>query len=242
MFAEKDKPAAAVVQPKMKQKVLMSWSSGKDSAWALYKLQQNPAIDLAGLFCTVTKAFDRVAMHGVRVDLLRSQARSIGLPLEVIEIPHPCSNAEYEAIMGRFVARAKNDNIDCFAFGDLFLEDVRNYRVEKLEGSGIEAIFPLWGIPTDQLVLEMINNGLRMVTTCIDPKKIPAAFIGREFNQEFLDALPDQVDPCGENGEFHSFVFAGPMFSEQIEISVGEIVHRDGYLFADILPNSAVRA
>lgn len=223
----------------MKKKVLMSWSSGKDSAWALYKLQQNPEIDLAGLFCTVTKAFDRVTMHGVRVELLLKQAESIGLPMEVIEIPYPCCNAEYEEIMGQFVASAKNDNIDCFAFGDLFLEDVRNYRAEKMEGTGIEAIFPLWGIPTDRLLTEMIDGGLRMVTTCINPKQIPEEFVGREFNQAFLDALPEHVDPCGENGEFHSFVFDGPMFSERIEISVGDIVHRDGYLFADILPNSA---
>ena len=220
----------------MKRKVLMSWSSGKDSAWALHKLQQNPDIDLLGLFCTVNKEFDRVAMHGVRVGLLQKQADSIGLPLQIIEIPNPCSNADYETIMGQFVERAKSDNIDCFAFGDLFLEDVRNYREEKLKGSGIKPIFPIWGMPTDKLSREMISSGLRTVITCINPKQTPKQFIGREFDDGFLDELPDTVDPCGENGEFHSFVFDGPMFKEKIEIVVGDIVQREGFIFADVLP------
>ena len=222
----------------MKRKALMSWSSGKDSAWALHKLQQNPEIDLVGLFCTVNKEFDRVAMHGVRVELLQKQAKSIGLPLEIIEIPYPCSNAEYEKIMGQFVERAKIDNIEYFAFGDLFLEDVRNYREEKLKGSGIKPIFPIWGIPTDKLSREMISSGLRTVITCINPKQIPKEFVGREFDEGFLDSLPETIDPCGENGEFHSFVFDGPMFKEQIEIFLGDIVHRDGFVFADVLPKS----
>jgi len=222
----------------MKRKTLMSWSSGKDSAWALYQLQMNPEIALAGLFCTVNKEFGRVAMHGVRVELLRKQAESIGLPLEIIEIPYPCSNAEYENIMGQFVERAKNDNIEYFAFGDLFLEDVRNYREEKLRGSGIKPIFPIWGIPTDKLSREMINGGLKTVITCINPKQIPKEFVGKEFDEDFLDSLPKTVDPCGENGEFHSFVFDGPMFKEKIEIVVGDIVHRDDFVFADVLPKS----
>ena len=222
----------------MKRKTLMSWSSGKDSAWALYKGQQNREIDLVGLFCTVNKKFDRVAMHGVRTELLQKQAKSIGLPLEIIEIPYPCSNVEYEKIIGQFVERAKNDNIEYFAFGDLFLEDVRNYREEKLKSSGIKPIFPIWGIATDKLSREMINNGLRIVITCINPKQIPEEFVGREFNENFLDSLPETIDPCGENGEFHSFVFDGPMFKEKIEIFVGDIVHRDDFVFADILPKS----
>lgn len=222
----------------MKGKALMSWSSGKDSAWALHKLQQNPEIDLVGLFCTVNKEFDRVAMHGVRVELLQKQAKSIGLPLEIIEIPHPCSNAEYEKIMGQFVERAKNDNIEYFAFGDLFLEDVRNYREQMLKGSGISPIFPVWGIPTDKLSREMIGGGLRTVITCIDPKQTPKEFVGKEFDKSFLDSLPETIDPCGENGEFHSFVFDGPMFREKIEIFVGDIVHRDDFVFADVLPKS----
>ena len=203
----------------MKRKALMSWSSGKDSAWALHKLQKNPEIDLVGLFCTVNKEFDRVAMHGVRVELLQKQAKSIGLPLVIIEIPYPCSNVEYEKIMGQFVDRAKIDNIEYFAFGDLFLEDIRNYREEKLKGSGIKPIFPIWGIPTDKLSREMISSGLRSVITCINPKQIPKEFVGREFDESFLDSLPEAIDPCGENGEFHSFAFDGPMFKEQIEIS-----------------------
>lgn len=216
----------------------MSWSSGKDSAWALHKLQQDVEIDLVGLFCTVNKEFDRVAMHGVRVELLQKQANSVGLPLEIIEIPYPCSNAEYEKIMGQFVERAKNNNIEHFAFGDLFLEDVRNYREEKLKVSGIKPIFPLWGMATNRLSREMIRGGLRTVITCIDPKQMPKEFIGKTFDEKFLNSLPETIDPCGENGEFHSFVFDGPMFKEKIEVVVGDIVQRDNFIFADILPKS----
>ncbi|MBW1650391.1 MAG: diphthine--ammonia ligase [Deltaproteobacteria bacterium] len=221
----------------MRKKALMSWSSGKDSAWALYELQQkwNMEIDLVGLFCTVNKEFDRVAMHGVRVELLRKQAKSIGLPLKIIEIPYPCSNAEYEKIMRQFVKRAKKDNIEYVAFGDLFLQNVRNYREEKLKDSGIKPIFPIWGMPTDKLSREMIKGGLKTVITCIDSKQIPTKFIGKEFDENFLDSLPDITDHCGENGEFHSFVFDGPMFKEQIEIVLGDIIHRDDFVFADIL-------
>jgi len=223
----------------MRRKTLMSWSSGKDSAWALFQLQQNPEITLVGIFCTVNKEYDRVAMHGVRVELLRQQADSIGLPLEIIEIPYPCSNAEYEKIMGQFVERAKKDNIVHFAFGDLFLEEVRAYREEKLKGSGINPIFPIWGIPTDKLSREMISGGLKTVITCINPKQMPKELIGREFDENFLDSLPETVDPCGENGEFHSFVFDGPMFNEKLEIVVGDIVHRDNFVFADVLPKNS---
>ncbi len=214
----------------------MSWSSGKDSAWALYKLLQNPKINLAGLFCTVNKKFDRVAMHGVRIELLRRQADSIGLPLEIIEIPYPCGNSEYENIMGGFVKRSKEKDVEMFAFGDLFLEDVRNYREKQLKNSGINPFFPIWGIPTDALSREMIDSGLRTVITCVDPKQIPKEFVGREFDNNFLASLPETVDPCGENGEFHTFVFDGQMFKEKIEIVSGDIVYRDNFVFADILP------
>jgi len=219
----------------MRNKTLMSWSSGKDSAWALFQLQQNPEINLVGLFCTVNKEFDRVAMHGVRVELLRKQAESIGLPLDIIEIPYPCGNNEYEYIMGQFVEKAKGKNIVHFAFGDLFLEDVRAYREEKLKDSGISPIFPIWGISTEKLSRKMINSGLKIVITCINPKQIPIEFIGKEYNDNFLNALPDTVDPCGENGEFHSFVFDGPMFKEKINIVVGDIVYRNKFIFADVL-------
>jgi uncharacterized protein (TIGR00290 family) len=222
----------------MKGKTLVSWSSGKDSAWALHKLQQNPEIDLVGLFCTVNKEFKRVAMHGVRVELLQRQAKNIGLPLQIIEIPYPCSNAEYEEILGQFVKGAKHDHIEYFAFGDLFLEDVRDYREEKLKESGIKPIFPIWGMPTDELSREMLSSGLRAVIACINPKQIAKDFVGREFDECFLDSLPETVDPCGENGEFHTFVFDGPMFKQPIEIFVGDVVDRDDFVFADILPKN----
>ena len=215
----------------------MSWSSGKDCAWAFYKLQQNPEIDIDGLFSTVNSEFNRVAMHAVRVELLQQQAKCIGLPLEIIEIPYPCSNELYEEIMARFVETSKKANIENIAFGDLYLEDVRNYREEKLNGTGITPIFPIWGIPTNQLSKEMIGSGLRAVITCVDPKQIPKEFIGREYNESFLNDLPEGVDPCGENGEFHSFVFDGPMFNKHMEISLGNVVHRDGFVFIDVVEN-----
>jgi len=218
----------------MKARTLMSWSSGKDSAWALYKLQQDPEIAVDGLFCTVNIEFNRVAMHAVRVDLLQQQAENIGLPLEIIEIPYPCSNEQYEEIMARFVKGAKGESIEQFAFGDLYLEDVRSYREGKLNSSGIKPIFPIWGIPTDKLARQMIRSGVRAVVTCVDPKQLPKEFIGREFNESFLNDLPQGVDPCGENGEFHSFVFNGPMFHKPIEISLGEVVDRDGFVFIDL--------
>ena len=220
----------------MKKKTLLSWSSGKDAAWALYKLQKDPDVEVAGLFCTVNKTANRVAMHNSRVELLKRQAESIGLPMELIEIPNPCSDAEYGRIMGQFVEKAKAEKIDCFAFGDLFLEDIRTYREEKMKDTGIKILFPLWNIPTGELANEMIQNGLKAITVSIDPKQIPPEFIAKEFDQEFLDSLPESIDPCGENGEFHTFVFDGPMFKEKIEIVEGEVFHRDGFTFADILP------
>lgn len=219
----------------MKKKALMSWSTGKDSAWTLYKLQQNQDVELVGLFCTINKEFERVAIHGVRVELLKQQAERLRLPIEIIELPYPCSNADYETIMGQFIERAKGQAIEYFAFGDLFLEDIRNYREKQFKGSGIKPIFPIWGIPTDELSRDMVSSGVRAVITCIDPKQIPEEFVGRVYDDDFLDALPDTVDPCGENGEFHSFAFSGPMFKEPIDIVVGDIVHRDGFVFADVL-------
>ena len=219
----------------MKRKTLMSWSSGKDSAWALHTLQQDSSIELTGLFCTVNKEFDRVAMHGVRVELLKLQAERIGLPLTIIEIPFPCSNEQYSDIMGQFVETAKRDQVQCFAFGDLFLEDIRRYREAQLVGSGIEPIFPLWGLATDVLARQMIDAGLRAVITCIDPKQTPENVAGEEFTAALLERLPASVDPCGENGEFHSFVFDGPMFQHRIDVQVGEVVTRDNFVFADVL-------
>jgi uncharacterized protein (TIGR00290 family) len=220
----------------MKKKTVMSWSSGKDSAWALYQLQNDPTIDLKGLLCTVNKDFDRVAMHGVRVELLQAQAQSIGLPLEIIELPYPCSNEDYEAIMRGVVQKMQDDGIECMAFGDLYLQDIRAYREEKLVGSGIEPIFPLWEIPTDQLAREMLAGGLKTVITSVDPKQISSEFAGRQYDEAFIAALPDSADPCGENGEFHSFVYDGPMFRQPVKVEVGEVVERDGFFFADVMP------
>lgn len=220
----------------MGKKTLLSWSSGKDSAWALHALQQQQEIDVVGLFCTVNKTFNRVAMHAVRVELLQQQANSTGLPLHIIEIPYPCSNEDYRQAMATFVAKAKQAGIECFAFGDLFLEDIRRYREDRLAGTGITPIFPLWGIATPQLAETMIAGGLQAIITCIDPNCLDANFAGREYNQEFLAALPATADPCGENGEFHSFAYAGPMFRTPIATMLGETVHRDGFVFADLLP------
>ena len=222
----------------MRKKTLLSWSSGKDSAWALYRLQQEPGIEVAGLFCTVNQEFDRVAMHGVRRELLDLQAERAGLPLDVIDIPYPCSNDEYEARMIAFIEQAKADQVEYCAFGDLYLEEVRRYREDNLAGTGITPLFPLWGIPTGELSREMINNGLKAIVTCIDPKSMPEQFAGKEYNESFLADIPNGVDPCGENGEFHSFAFAGPMFKESIEVSAGEIVHRDGFVFSELLLNA----
>ena len=213
---------------------MLSWSSGKDSAWTLHRLQQDPDVELIGLFSTINKAFNRVAMHAVRVKLLAQQADRIGLPLHLIDIPFPCSNREYEQAMGAFIEKATMLDIDCFAFGDLFLEDIRQYRITQLEGTGIAPVFPIWAIPTDVLSMTMINNGLKAVITCVDPAQLPAEFAGRIFNASFLADLPDTVDPCGENGEFHSFVYDAPCFRSPIDIAVGEVVTRDGFVFADV--------
>ncbi|MBL1260238.1 MAG: adenine nucleotide alpha hydrolase [Thiotrichaceae bacterium] len=219
----------------MKKSVLLSWSSGKDSAWALHVLRQQNEFDVVGLFTTVNQVHDRVAMHAVRRELLMLQAQHAGLPLEVIEIPDPCSNADYEQRMGAFMTRCQQRKIDCFAFGDLYLEDIREYREQKMAGSGIDAIFPLWGCPTAELSQTMIDGGLRAHLTCVDPRCLDRRFAGREFDRALLDELPMDVDPCGENGEFHSFVFAGPMLDGDIDVSLGEIVERGGFVFADLL-------
>lgn len=224
----------------MPRKTLLSWSSGKDSAWALHVLRQDPQVEVAGLFCTVNKMFERVAMHGVRNSLLMQQAESAGLPLHIIEIPYPCSDAEYADAMTCFIDAATKENIECLAFGDLFLEEVRQYREKNLKATGLTPIFPLWGIPTDELSREMVAGGLKAVLTCVDPKRIPGKFSGKEYDAAFLKALPEEADPCGEYGEFHSFAYDGPMFHSPIKISVGETVRRDGFVFTDVLPSHPV--
>jgi uncharacterized protein (TIGR00290 family) len=217
-------------------KILVSWSSGKDSAWLLHTLQQRHPGAVAGLLTTVNEAFDRVAMHAVRRTLLEAQASAAGLPLHVVPIPWPCSNAEYETRMGAAVAGFVRDSFSHVAFGDLFLEDVRRYREDRLLGTGLAPIFPLWKtMPTSALAREMIAGGLRAYLTCVDPRKLDASFAGRAFDLTLLADLPPEVDPCGENGEFHSFVWDGPMFAHPLAIRVGETVARDGFVFADIV-------
>ena len=220
------------------KKTLLSWSSGKDSAWSLHILQQDPDINIVGLFCTVNQKFDRVAMHAVRIELVQLQAESAGLPIQIIPIPDPCSNSQYETVMTQFIEEIKGQGIECLAFGDLYLEDVRKYREENLADTGITPIFPLWGKETKALAKEMLDKGLRAKITCVDPKVLPPEFSGWDYNQSFLDKIPGHIDPCGENGEFHSFVFDGPMFKKPINICQGQTVTRDGFVFTDFLLRS----
>jgi uncharacterized protein (TIGR00290 family) len=215
-------------------KVLVSWSSGKDSAWTLHLLQQQGEHDIAGLVTTVNERYERVAMHGVPVALLEAQAKAAGVALWKVPLPHPCSDERYEAAMASVVERARAAGVSAFAFGDLFLEDIRAYREKQLAGSGLQPLFPLWKRPTGVLARHMIASGVRAILTCVDPKKVPASFAGREFGPELLAELPPDVDPCGENGEFHTFVHAGPMFRTSISVRVGAVVERDGFVFADI--------
>ena len=226
----------------MKRKLLLSWSSGKDSAWALHCLQQRGEYQVAGLLTTLNAAFDRVAMHSTRRALLEAQAKAADLPLYSVPLPWPCSNQHYETAMRSACEAAVAEGIEAMAFGDLFLEDVRRYREEKLQGTGLQPIFPVWGLDTRQLAQEMIASGLRARIVCVDPKKLPTEFAGRDFDADFLRDLPEGVDPCGENGEFHSVVYAGPMFREPIPIESGEVVERDGFVFADVLLAEPVRA
>ncbi len=225
-----------IAKDEMKKRTLLSWSSGKDSAWALHILRQQPDMEVAGLFCTINQEFQRVAMHAVRTELVRQQAQNAGLPIQLIPIPHPCSDAEYGTVMKSFVGPAKQQEIDCFAFGDIFLEDIRRYRETNLADSGIAPIFPLWGMATEKLSREMVSSGLRAIITCVDPKHLPADFAGQEFGEAFLERIPAGIDPCGENGEFHTFAFDGPMFKKPVNIAIGETVSRDGFIFTDLLP------
>jgi uncharacterized protein (TIGR00290 family) len=216
-------------------KILVSWSTGKDSAWMLHQINQQYPNAAAGLLTTTNQAFDRVAMHAVRRELLEAQARATRLPLHVLPLPWPCSNDQYESIMRTAVAGFVAGGFTHVAFGDLFLEDVRKYREDRLAGSGLEPIFPLWKTkPTRDLAYDMVDAGLRAQLTCVDPRKLDRSFAGRLFDGYLLGDLPDGVDPCGENGEFHSFACAGPMFSEAIDVTAGEIVDRDGFVFADL--------
>jgi uncharacterized protein (TIGR00290 family) len=218
----------------------LSWSSGKDSAWCLEMLRRGGEAQVTGLFTTLNTAFDRVAMHAVRRALLEAQARVACLPLHVIEIPYPCSNVDYERIMGAFVAEARGRSVAAMAFGDLFLADVRAYRERQLASTGLIPLFPLWGRDTRALAGEMIDGGLVAHVTCLDPRRIDPSFAGRKFDRALLADLPAGVDPCGENGEFHTFVSAGPMFREAIAVRAGEITECDGFVFADLVPSAEI--
>lgn len=222
----------------MKKRTLLSWSSGKDSAWALYQMRRDPAIAVEGLFSVMNKRVNRVSMHATRAALLERQAKAAGLPFQSIYLPDPCTNEQADDIMGEFVHQAARQGVDCMAFGDLFLEDVRKYREEQLKGTGIEPVFPLWQIPTRELAEKMLDGGVKAYISSVDLKQLPAEFAGREWNKGLLDQLPPDVDPCGENGEIHTVVVDGPMFSHAISVEIGEVIEREGFAFADIIPGS----
>ena len=222
----------------MKKKLLLSWSSGKDSAWSLHLLRQQGEYEIAGLLTTLNAAFDRVAMHSTRRALLEQQAEAAGLLLITVPLPWPCSNAEYEQIMAASCRTAVEQGITAIAFGDLFLEDIRAYRERQLQGTGLKPVFPLWQIPTPRLAEDMIAGGLRARLVCVDPRKLSPSFAGRDFDRQLLADLPAGVDPCGENGEFHTCVYAGPMFRKEIPIECRERLERDGFWFCDVLPHS----
>ena len=216
------------------KRVALSWSSGKDSAWSLHLLRQNPGLQVVALITTLNERFDLVAMHAVRRELLEAQADSADLPLWPVPLPWPCSNEQYEDRMRQVCRRALDEGIQAIAFGDLFLADIRSYREKQLAGTGLEPIFPVWQLPTKELAADLLKAGLRAKITCIDPKVLSPGFAGRDFDSAFLNDLPAAVDPCGENGEFHSFVYDGPMFRTPVAVQVGEIVERDGFVFADL--------
>ncbi len=217
-------------------KAVVSWSSGKDAAFALLQIEREGQFDVVGLLTTVTARFGRVSMHGVRETLVEAQAAAAGLPLRKVEIPFPCPNEVYEREMARTIGELKADGVGHVVFGDLFLEDVRAYRESRLAPTGVRAVFPLWGRLTKDLAREMIGAGLEAYLVCIDPRKLPREFAGRRFDESLLRDLPAGVDPCGERGEFHTFVAGGPMFSRSIPVVPGEVVERDGFVFADLLP------
>jgi uncharacterized protein (TIGR00290 family) len=215
---------------------LLSWSGGKDSCLALWEMRRAEAWRVEALLTTVTRDYDRISMHGVRRTLLQRQAESLGLPLQQVQISKGADNAEYEAEMGRAFAHYRDLGIDHIAFGDLFLEEIRAYRQKLLDTHGMTGLYPLWGRDTSQLIREFIDLGFRTVVVCVDPAKLDPRFAGRVIDAQFLEELPAGVDPCGENGEFHTFVFDGPLFAAPVTFSLGEIVCRDSFWFCDLLP------
>jgi len=216
-------------------KAWLAWSSGKDSAWALHTVRREGAFDVVALLTTVNRAYDRVALHGVRESLLEMQAAAAGLPLVKIPIPSLCPNEVYERQMSEAMTRAKAEGVRHVIFGDLFLEDIRGYREKQMALCGMNPVFPLWGRETRQLAEEMIAGGLSAFLTCVNPAQLDRGFAGQRFDSDLLAALPPGVDPCGENGEFHTFANAGPVFRAEIRVAVGEVVEREGFVFADLL-------
>ncbi len=222
-----------------RRKLWLSWSSGKDSAWSLHLLRQRGEYEVVALLTTLNDGAKRVAMHAVRETLLEAQAASLDLPLVKVPIPPQCPNALYEEAMAGAMAQARAEGVQHVAFGDLFLEDIRRYREEKLHAVAMNAVFPVWGLDTRELAREMAGSGLRAILTCVDPKQLDSRFAGRIFDEKLLLELPPEVDPCGERGEFHTFAFAGPMFRNPLAVRAGEVVTRDGFVFADVLPDEA---
>jgi uncharacterized protein (TIGR00290 family) len=218
------------------KRVLLSWSSGKDSAWTLHLLRQVPDVEVVGLLTTLNEAAQRVAMHAVRRELLEAQARATGLPLTMLNLPWPCNNQQYETILLAACKDIVARGVQAVAFGDLFLRDIRQYRETQMKNTGLEPMFPLWDLPTDRLARDMLAAGLRARITCVDLAKLPRDFAGREFDERLFADLPPAADRCGENGEFHTFCYAGPMFSAPIACVPGEVVEREGFAFADLTP------
>jgi uncharacterized protein (TIGR00290 family) len=227
-------PLVTTANPR--RRTVVSWSSGKDAAFALWAARNDPELEVIGLLTTVTTTYGRVSMHGVRDALLERQARALGLPLRKVEIPSPCPNEVYESAMRDAVAAMRRDDVTRMVFGDLFLRDVREYRESRLAGTGIEPVFPLWGRDTGELAREMVASGLDARIVCLDPALLPRALAGRRFDAELLRDLPRGADPCGENGEFHTFAAAGPMFPTPVAYAVGETVEREGFVFTDLVP------
>jgi uncharacterized protein (TIGR00290 family) len=218
-----------------RKRVVVSWSSGKDSAWSLHELRRRGDVEVVALVTSFNQEFGRAAMHGVRKELVEAQARAAGLPLWSAWLPWPCTNAVYEQRMGEIWARARAEDVEAVAFGDLFLEDVRVYRERQMKEAGLEPLFPVWGRETGALAREIIGAGVKARLTCVDPKRLDGRFAGREFDLGLLDEMPEGVDACGENGEFHTFVWAGPMFEGEIGVKGGEVVAREGFVFADLI-------
>ncbi len=229
-------PKVGVSAPMTPKPTVMAWSGGKDSAVALYRLQQDPRYEVVGLLTTLTEGYGRISMHGVREELLHAQADALTLRLYPVWIPQACVNAVYEERMAGAIERLKRHGAQAIAHGDLYLEDVRAYREEMLAGSGLEPLFPIWGEDTSQLSRWVVTNGFQATLTCVDPKQISGDFAGREYDTTLLDELPDSADPCGERGEFHTFVRNAPNFAAPIAIERGEVVERDGFVFADLIP------